>query len=86
MGRPIRRARIAICRSWSGQGKASLTETLKESPGSGGVDKPPLHDLSAAQRGPDVRDTSVWCPVVHFLNSQPSMLVIVQMYTRGVAN
>ena len=60
------------------EGLADVLQALQESPGGGDVDKSPLHDLAAAQRGPDVRHVSVWCPVVHFLNSRPSMLVFVQ--------
>ena len=54
IGRPIRSARSAICRSCCGpvEGLADVLEALQESPGSGDVDESPLDDLAAAQPGP----------------------------------
>ena len=60
------------------EGLADVLEALQKPPGSGDVYKSPLDDLAAAQRGPDVRHVSVWCRIVHFLNSRRSMLVFVQ--------
>ena len=54
MGKPIRSARSASCRSCSGQWKVSVTYSrpCRNPQAPRDVEEPPLHDLPAAQPGP----------------------------------
>ena len=67
IGRPMRSASTAICRTCCGpvEGLADVLEALQESPGGGDVDQSPLDDLAAAQPGPGALGSTLCRRVGH---------------------
>ena len=67
IGRPIRSASSAICRTCCGpvEGLADVLQALQEPPGSGDVYQSPLDDLAAAQPGPGALGSTLCRRVGH---------------------
>ena len=67
IGRPIRSASSATCRSCSRPvvGVADVLKALQEPPGARDVDHPPLHHLAAAQPGPGALGSTLCRRVGH---------------------